>query len=166
MAELAGQGSLVAELKLPSDATQIDSISGTLASRDGIRVAIRALNQPIECPVGDYLIETVTLEVSAGERHYWFSFRCDDSATQGIAVKAGQEVTVDLLGQLTLSGTRFIVPNGDHANLCFTPRLTASTGLYLTGSKVGRGRPTLENRLLAESMLDNRIIDISSTGFS
>jgi hypothetical protein len=174
LAELAGQGSLVAELKLPSDATQIDSIAGTLASRDGIRVAIRALNQPIECPVGDYLIETVTLEVSAGERHYWFSFRSDGnatydidgSATYGIGVKAGQTVTVDLLGQLTLSSTRFIVPNGNHASLHFTPRLTTSTGLYLTGSKVGRGRPTLENHLLAESMLDNQIIDISSTGFS
>lgn len=166
LAEFAGQGSLVAQLKLPSDTARIDTISGTLASRDGIRVTIRALDQPSECPVGDYLIESVTLEVSAGQRHYWFSFRSDDSARPVIAVKAGQAVTVDLLGQLTLTGTRFIVSKRDHVELRFTPRLTTSTGLYLTGSKVGRGRPTAENRLLAESLLDNQVMDISSTGFS
>ena len=165
LVELTGVGTIVPQLDLqPADAV-IKELSGAFVSQAGVRAAIRAVDRPIECPVGDYRIESLSVEVAYQDVTYWFRFSNND-AEHRYSVALGQSVDVDLLGSVTLSSTQTTVKVPGGATLKITPLLTTSSGMYLSGCKTGRIDPTLENRLLTESRFENRVIDNNSTGFS
>lgn len=162
----SGVGTVLAQLRMRSDSAVISDVSGTIVSRAGVRVPIRSLDQRIECPVGHYRIETLTLNVADGDVNYRFRFSSRNTLEHDIKVRTGHSTEVDLLGDLTLTSKQSTVIDTDGATLDITPQLVTTSGLYLCDSKVGSGIPTLDNRLLVESVFESRIINNSSSGFS
>lgn len=166
LVEFSGSGTVLAQLRMWSDSAVISDVSGMMVSRAGVRVPIRSLDQRIECPVGHYRIETLTLKVADGEVNYSFRFSSRNTLEHDINVRTGQSTEVDLLGDLTLTSKQSTVIYADGATLDITPQLVTTSGLYLCDSKVGPGIPTLDNRLLVESVFEGQIINNSSSGFS
>ena len=166
LSELEGTGELLPKIKLRSARSTVESLSGTIASRSGVRVAIRSLGQDTECPVGEYRIEELTLKVRGRDKSYLYRFAGLGRKKFPIRVKADQVTEFDLLGDVTLSTGHSKIHDEDGTDLTFTPMLKSSTGIFLMGCLSGRTVPTLENRLLAEARIDGRVVDTNSTGFS
>jgi hypothetical protein len=164
--ELSGVGSVAPQLKLRSQSARVRNVAGNIVSRSGGRVAISSLDQPVACPVGEYRIESLTLDLIDGEAGYWFQFAGRPIAEHGIIVQAGQSVDVNLLSDLKLAWACSTVPAKSGLLLDIIPSLETSTGLYLTGCKVGRDVPSIENPLVVRCMVDTRILSVASSGFS
>ncbi len=164
--ELSGTGQVVARLDLPSSTASIRTISAVIVSQGGIRVPIRELDRKIECPVGKYHIEELTMELSDQETSYWFRFNARFFEVPTINISKGETTEASLLGRVSLTTVQTTAVDGNDRVLTVHPRLLTSNGLFLTGGRHGRGSPTLENRLIVESSIDGRTIDTNSTGFS
>lgn len=165
LAELSGVGNVVPRIEMQSDSAAISNVAGTIVSQGGVRVSIRSLDQQIECPVGNYRVESLTFDVADGDIKYWFRFSGRD-LKHGITVETGESIKLDLLGLITISSKQSVATDSVGDSLIITPLLETASGLYLSGCKAGPGRATLENVLRTQSVHEGQIIDNGSSGFT
>ena len=136
LVELSGMGTLRPLIGLEKSAT-IKSLSGTLVSRAGVRVAIRSANEPIECPVGEYRVQDLAVEVGDDERIFLFRFATLGGKEYPMTIERDQTTEFDLLGKTELTTSRVKQKDKAEIKLTFTPMLKTEHGFYLTGSMRG-----------------------------
>ena len=66
-------------------------------------MTIRSLERPLECPVGQYRIEKLTMEVTENNKSYLFRFSGLGLKEFPITIKPDEETTFDLVGDVSLS---------------------------------------------------------------
>lgn len=165
LVELSGVGTLRPLIGLAKTA-KVRSLSGTIVSRAGVRVGIRSADEPVECPVGEYRVQDLAVEVGDEESTFLFRFATLGGKDYPMAIERDETTEFDLLGKTELTADRLKQKNKSAMKLTFTPMLKTEHGSYLTGSMRGSQSPTQENRLLVELLCDDDVIDRTTTGFS
>ena len=162
---LDSTGSIVPSVTLQPN-TSLTQVTARLVSKNGIRVPIRAVSQPIECPVGEYRIEQVDILLVRKEKSYFFRFACTAAGDHSIKVSRDKATKFELIGDLRLENRITTQKNSDGQTLTVTPFMNSSTGLFLMGCRVGDESITSENRLQIELRHEGKLLDRTSTGFS
>jgi|GEM_PF-4588314 len=164
--ELNGMGTVALTLKYQNADAKVSKINGTLASSSGIRVGIDATDTPIDCPPGDYRIESLIIELQQDGVNWEFRFADMSPSTHGIHVALNEPATFELLGDLELKVSKTVLNGGNGTTLQLIPLLKTASGMYLTLSRNGRGFGWTENRLLANSIAQGKPVGTASSGFS
>jgi hypothetical protein len=166
LVELKGLGSVVPKIELQSKSAKISEVTGAIVSRSGVRAPIRGMDIPVECPIGEYRIESLEFKVDYQDVKYWFRFYSLGNAKDRFEVKVDESVDVNLIGDIELASELVTMRGRRENTLTITPTLKTGSGLFLSGCMTGRGQPSLENRLMTASSHDGKVIDNNSTGFS
>ncbi len=175
-----GAGAVRAKLSVPaphgsSSSGEWITVSATLVSRSGLHRVLDRLDEPVEMPVGEYSIESLSLEYQ-GDRRWSIAFsNLQKERNYTIEVQADTVSPVELLGDLTLSA-RIIGAAPASGKLSIQPTLVSDTGLTLTHSRVGEQSAAADNLLVAslvqvgakqtDSGESAASLDLKSTGFA
>lgn len=165
LVELKGVGTVIPKVTL-STPGKISNVSGAIVSASGVRVPIRELDQPVECPVGMYSIESLEFQVGHKGKKFWFRFYGMGNAKDRFDVKVDESSNLEMIGDVQMTFQQATIRNSLENTLTITPRLKTKSGLYLNGCRTGKGEPSIENRLMTASSHDGKVIDNNSTGFS
>lgn len=158
-------GTLIPTLTVVDDSATITSISAQLGSSTGIGVSVDAIDKPLEVPIGDWHVQSIKVEVKAGDGVFQFAF-ARMGTKELVSISENEEKHLELLGALELSGGVSTQYENGKAYLTINPVLTTESDCYLVGSKTGKQSAVSENRLNAFSRDLQRDLDVGSSGFS
>ena len=165
LVEFSGAGTLRPRVGLVK-AAKVKRMNGTIVSRLGVHVPIRSVGVPVECPVGEYRLQDLALEVEDGERVFLFRFATLRGEDYPIAIQRDRTTEMDLIGKLQLTANCVRQEDESETQLTFTPMLKTEHGCCVIGSMYGSQSPTSESRLLVELFGNKNVIDRTTTGFS
>ncbi|MFK7769759.1 MAG: hypothetical protein AB8B55_21305 [Mariniblastus sp.] len=165
--EVVDTGSLTPQLAFEDSETKLIEVEAFLASDTGIRIPITSLEDSIECPVGIYRVETVTIKVKSKDSFYKFVFMTEGGTSSSAEVEANESGNIQLLGGLKFSAIANVIKDKRDSVLSLSPVLRSESGLYLVSSSTGTDENTdEENRLTAQSSYMGEEIGLASSGFS
>ncbi len=166
--ELKERGSLIPKLTLADSAAEILEVSASLASRNGIYLRINEIDNPVECPVGEYHVDSVNIKIKSESGVYRYRFAVLEPEGHSVELKANAKQPIELLGKLELTSTQLINADNNLTTLSIIPMMSTESGLYLTACMAGKSKATTENRLIARTLdlSSGKQIALGSTGFS
>lgn len=149
-----------------ASAVEVSEFYATLVSRSGVRLAVRSLGKTVECPVGEYRVDSLRMDVAQNRQHVSFRFASFGSQDFPIKITGDQTTEFDILGEIALTASHTDRRDQQGRLLTFTPLLSTTTGLYLESSFRGIHRADRENRLHIELTNGQQVLDRGSTGFA
>ena len=164
--EVLDTGTLVPQITLKDKGGEVVKFEASVSSDNGVRMTIDKLGEPIECPIGTYHVESVSIQVKNENGFYRYAFASDSKSGAATEVEADESGNIELIGNLSLSGIQNTM-RGKQVQLTINPILTTDTGLYLIGSSAGTSKQDVEeNRLTAQISYMGEEIGFKSSGFS
>ena len=166
--EIKERGTLIPKLTFSDSTAEILEVSASLASRNGIYLRLKEIGKEIDCPIGEYHVDSVNVKVKTESSVYRYRFAVLETEGHSVELKANAKQEIELIGKLELTSTQLINTEDSHTTLSIIPMMSTETGLYLTACTSGKAKAITENRLIARTLelSTGREVALGSSGFS